>query len=256
MANTQGGNKVKCLSQEELERYARQIMLPSIGKHGQERLRSAKVCVAGIGGLGSASAHYLVAAGVGQVRIVDRDRVELSNLNRQILHWSRDLGKAKTGSAADKLSGLNPHCFVEPVTAEINEENAAAIVSDCSIIIDALDNIETRKILSKISVRTGIPFIYGGIDGFNGMASSFIPGTTPCFECLFSHIDGKKKAGGVIGAAAGIIGSIQALEAIKVILGLGASLAGKLLYFSGMDVSFREIIIERDPDCRICGRTG
>ncbi|MDD3845344.1 MAG: HesA/MoeB/ThiF family protein [Syntrophorhabdaceae bacterium] len=241
-------------SAEEIQRYSRQMMIPAIGLEGQERLKKSKVCIAGAGGLGSVSAYYLAAAGVGCIRLVDRDRVELSNLNRQILHFTGDLGEPKVLSALDKLERLNPNCRVEALQADINEGNIFEVIGDCQVIIDALDNIRTRRILNLATVRSRIPLIYGGVEAFSGMASTFISGETPCFECLFSHISEEEKAKGVVGPVPALIGSIQALEAIKILLGDRPSLAGTLLYFSGMSMTFQNILVERNPLCPICGQ--
>ncbi|HOW55876.1 MAG TPA: HesA/MoeB/ThiF family protein [Syntrophorhabdaceae bacterium] len=241
------------LSAGEKERYTRQIMLPEIGEKGQRLLKAASICIAGIGGLGSVSAYYLVAAGVGHVRIIDRDVVELSNLNRQILHFTGDIGQSKADSALGKLLKLNPHCRVEAIRAGIDEGNVSGMVSGCRVIIDALDNIGTRRVLNAASVRNGILLIYGGVEGLTGMASTFIPGSTACFECLFSHITDEKMTRGVIGALPAVIGSIQALEAIRIIIGQPAALAGKLLYFDGAKMRFHEILAERNPRCVLCG---
>ena len=244
---------VPCLSDSEKERYARQIMIPDIGEKGQEMLKAAHVCIAGIGGLGSVSAYYLVAAGVGHVKLIDRDMVDLSNLNRQILHFTDNIGQSKADSAAGKLTKLNPDCVVETIMADIDSGNVFEMVAGCDIIIDALDNIGTRRVLNAASLRQGIPLIYGGVEGFTGMATTFIPGRTACFECLFSHITGKEGSKGVIGALPAIIGSIQVLEAIRIITGHPAALAGKLLYFSGTNMTFHEILVEKNPECAFCG---
>ena len=241
------------LTEEEKERYSRQMMIPSIGARGQDLLRRARICIAGVGGLGSVSAYYLAAAGIGHLRLVDRDVVELSNLNRQILHWTEDLGTCKTDSASDKLARLNPDCLVEAIHAGIDEKNVFEIVDGCNVIIDALDNIKTRKLLNIASVRKSVPMIYGGVEGFTGMASTFLPGRTACFECLFSHITEDDRSKGVIGALPAIIGSIQALEAIKIVTGLEVSLAGKLIYFSGLNMKFHEIEVDKNPRCPVCG---
>jgi len=243
----------KYLSAEEKERYARQMMIPSIGLNGQELLKAARVCVAGIGGLGSVCAYYLAAAGVGHVRLIDPDKVELSNLNRQILHFTDDIGRPKALSAFYKLEKLNPHCRVEAIQAGIDEGNVFEMVGGCNVIIDALDNIRTRRALNDASVRAGIPLIYGGVEGFTGMVSTFIPGKTACFECLFSHITEEERTKGVIGAIPATIGSIQTLEAIRIIVGHPAALAGKLLYFSGTNMTFHEILVEKNPGCALCG---
>jgi len=243
---------MESLSKDELVRYARQIIIPSIGVEGQEKIKRAKVFIAGAGGLGSISSYYLAAAGVGCLRIADRDNVDLSNLNRQILHATRDVNTPKTSSAEAKLRSLNPHVRIEAVQQEISAENITDIVSGCSLIVDATDNMETRKALNGASVKMKIPFVYGGVDGFNGMATTFIPGETPCFECIFPYETKKGAVPGVIGPAPGIVGSLQAMEALKIILGMKGLLAGRLLYFSGIEMSFREITIEKNPDCRIC----
>jgi len=244
----------RLFSAEEMERYSRQMMIASIGQEGQERLRKARVCIAGAGGLGSISAYYLTAAGVGRIRIVDRDRVELSNLNRQILHTTGDLGEPKVLSALDKLTRLNPHCRVEALQADIDEGNVLEVIGGCQVVIDALDNIRTRRVLNLACVRSRIPLIYGGVETFSGMASTFISGETPCFECLFSHISEDERTKGVVGPLPALIGSIQALEAMKILLGEPPSLAGTLLYFSGTKMTFQNITVERNSLCPVCGR--
>ncbi len=238
---------------EEEERYSRQMMIPAVGREGQKLLKGAKVCIAGAGGLGSVSAYYLAAAGVGRIRLVDRDRVELSNLNRQILHFTADIGEPKVLSGLDKLERLNPYSRIEAIQTDINEGNAQEIIGGCHVVIDALDNIRTRRSLNLASVRSGIPLIYGGVEGFSGMVSTFIPGETPCFECLFAHISEDAKRKGVVGMLPALVGSMQALEAAKLILGHAPSLAGTLLYFSGMTMTFQNIAIEKNPLCAVCG---
>ncbi len=242
------------LTRDELARYARQIIMPSIGEEGQEKIKRAKVFIAGLGGLGSISSYYLAAAGVGCLKIADRDSVDVSNLNRQILHATQDVGAPKTSSAEAKLRSLNTYVRIEAIQQEINAANIMDIVSDCSIIVDATDNMETRKALNIASVKMKIPFIYGGVDGFSGMATTFIPGETPCFQCIFPYETKKRSAAGVIGPAPGVVASLQAMEALKLILGMKGLLAGRLLYFSGVEMTFREIRIERNPDCEICKR--
>lgn len=240
------------LSEDELLRYNRQIIIPSIGEEGQKKLKNSKVFIAGLGGLGSISSFYLAAAGIGHLKLVDKERVEITNLNRQIVHWSDDIGKKKSLSAIKKLKRLNPMCNIESVQKEINEHTISDLVDDCCVIVDATDNLETRRILNRISLKKDIPFIYGGIDEFNGMVTTFIPHVTGCFECIFQGSHPKKGPIGVIGPIPGIIASIQATEAIKVILGMEGTLKGRLLYFSGVDMVFKEIKIERNPECPVC----
>lgn len=239
-------------SEKERARYQRQIIIPGIGETGQKKIKAARIFIAGAGGLGSISSYYLAAAGVGKLIIVDRDTVEMTNLNRQIIHNTTDIGIPKVFSAKKKLEALNPHCAIRPIQAEMNKENIVDLVGDCSIIVDATDNIETRKVLNYASLRKGVPFIYGGVSKFDGMITTFIPGKTPCFECLFPGIETPKGVVGVIGPLPGVVGSLQAMEAIKIVLGMEGLLTGKLLFISAVDMSFREIKVERNPDCGVC----
>lgn len=243
------------LTKEELLRYNRQIIIPEIGEEGQKKLKQAKVFVGGIGGLGSISTYYLAAAGIGHLKIVDRDKVDFSNLNRQIIHWTQDIGAPKSDSGFRKLTSLNPNCTIEAIHAEIAEDNCEELVGDCSIIVDAMDNMKTRRILNAASVRGCIPFIYGGVHQLDGLASTFIPGKTPCLECVFP--DGREEsqnAPGILGPVPGVIACIQAIEVIKLIVGLEGTLAGRLLCFCGYDMTFREFKIKRDPQCPVCAK--
>ncbi|MCS7281383.1 MAG: HesA/MoeB/ThiF family protein [Desulfobacterota bacterium] len=242
------------LDEFELRRYRRQIIIPSIGEEGQKKLKNAAVFIAGVGGLGSISAFYLAAAGVGRLVIVDKDSVDLGNLNRQIIHTTYDLGKKKVESAKEKLERLNPYVKIETVSTEINEDNVLSLIGDCQIIVDAMDNIEGRRIMNKAAYSKRIPYVFGGVEGFNGMVTVFVPGETACFECIFPRNPEKKEEIGVIGPSPGIIASIQAMETIKFILGLGGTLKNRLLFFSGLEMSFHEIRIERNPKCAVCGK--
>ncbi len=245
--------KTGIFTPEELERYSRQIMVPGMGVGKQEYLRKARVCIAGTGGLGSVSAYYLAAAGIGRLRIIDHDRVETSNLNRQILHFTPDIGQLKVLSALDKLENLNPYCRVEAVQADINEDNVFELIDNSDVIIDALDNIGTRRILNFAAIHSRIPLIYGGVEGFSGMASTFVPYQTPCFECIFSHIADNEERKGVLGMLPAIIGAIQSLEALRLIMREPPALAGTLLYFSGTNMTFQHISVDRNPNCSVCG---
>ena len=242
----------KPLSAKELLRYNRQIMIPAVGEDGQKRLGKAKIFIAGLGGLGSVSAYYLAAAGVGYLKIIDRDHVGLENLNRQILHNTIDIGRPKSESAHDKLTALNPQCRIDAVTTEIQEDNVGELVEGCHIIVDATDNLETRRCLNAASVTRRTPFIYGGVDGFTGMATSFLPGETPCLECLFPDCVPKGEKIAAIGPVPGIIGAIQALEALKICLGMPGLLKNKLLHVDGAQMRFKTLALERDPACRCC----
>ncbi len=238
-------------------RYKRQIMMPEIGLSGQERLRAATVFVGGLGGLGSIIANYLVAAGIGSVRIADKDRVEESNLNRQILHWTEDTGALKSSSAEKKLRKLNPECAITAFAKEIREDTVMDLVGDASVIVDGMDNLPSRKVLNRTSLKKGIPYIFGGVEGFNGMVTTFIPGETPCLECLFPFpASFEKKELGIIGPVAGLVASIQALETIKILLGLSGLLSGRLLRIEGAPMRFREIKMEKNSECGVCGSYG
>ncbi len=244
---------IQSISSEEAIRYSRQLILSEIGPQGQIKLKQARVFIAGLGGLGSISAYYLVAAGIGSIRIADSDSVESGNLNRQILHGTGDIGKPKTLSAMEKLRDLNPYCDLDPIHEIISDENILDMVEGCTVILDGTDNMKARKILNRASILKDIPLVYGGVEGFTGMVTTFIPGRTPCLECLFSRDAGQKEPIGIIGPVPGVIASIQSLEAIKLILGIGKLLTNKLLVFNGMGVSFRKIEMEKNPDCPVCG---
>jgi molybdopterin-synthase adenylyltransferase len=240
------------LTAAEQVRYDRQLMLPEIGETGQVRLKAARVFIAGLGGLGSVSAGYLAAAGVGYLRIVDSDRVELGNLNRQILHRTPDIGKMKTDSAVEGLSAVNPACHLDPIADKISIDNVVDMVKGCTLILDATDNIQARKALNRASIALNLPFIYAGIDGFSGMLSTFVPKETPCFECLFPNEGGKAGKIAAMGPIAGLVASLQCLEAMKMILNLDGLLTNRLLIINGRHLSFREISIRKNRECTIC----
>jgi adenylyltransferase/sulfurtransferase len=244
------------LTEEEARRYSRQVQLPEIGLEGQARIAAGRVLVAGLGGLGSIAAYYLAAAGVGHLRLVDRDRVALENLNRQILHATEDIGRPKAESAAEKLSRLNPHCRLEAIETVIGDENAAVLIEGCSVIFDATDNRATRQMLNLASVKKAVPFVYGGISGWEGMASTFLPGRTPCFSCLFppQAETVEPEPPPALGPTAGLVASLQCLETLRLLIGQAPQLAGRLLRFSGATMEFRTLPIERNPHCPVCSR--
>ena len=244
------------LSEEEARRYSRQVQLPEIGLEGQARIAAGRVLVAGLGGLGSIGAYYLAAAGVGHLRLVDRDRVELDNLNRQILHATADIGRSKAASAAEKLSRLNPHCRVEAIETDIGDETVESLIEGCSVIFDATDNRAARRVLNSASVKKGVPFVYGGINGWEGMAATFVPGRTPCFSCLFPAMAEAVAAEPppALGPTAGIVASLQCLDTLRLLIGLAPRLAGRLLRFSGATMEFHPLALERNPHCPVCSR--
>jgi adenylyltransferase/sulfurtransferase len=238
------------LLDKEKRRYHRQILL--FGEEGQIKLKAARILVAGAGGLGSPVSIYLAAAGVGTLRIVDCDTVEESNLNRQLLHSSRDIYKRKTVSANEKLTVLNPLIRIEPIHRMIEESTVRGIAKDCDLIVDAMDNFETRHLLNQTAIALGIPLIYGSVRGFYGQVMTIIPKKTPCLRCVFPVIP-PPKTFPIIGATCGIIGSIQANEALKLLTGLGSPLAGRLFLWNGLAGTTETIRIDHNPDCPTCG---
>lgn len=244
------------LTEQEKKRYYRHLVLSGIGEEGQLKLKQGRVLVIGSGGLGSPVLYYLAAAGVGKLGVVDCDTVDLSNLNRQILHNTGDLGKPKTASAYEKLSRLNPDISICTTNVRLTAENAAELISDYQVVVDATDNFPTRYILNQACANQRIPFIHGGISGFFGQVTTIIPGQGPCFQCLFRDPpppEALPAAPGVLGAVAGTIGTIQAGEVVKIILGTGRLLTGRLLMYDALEMSFREIAIKRDGGCTVCG---
>ncbi|MDY6892109.1 MAG: HesA/MoeB/ThiF family protein [Chloroflexota bacterium] len=240
------------LTKAELERYQRQILIEGFDEAGQEKLKQAKVMIAGVGGLGSPIAIYLTVAGVGHIRIVDNDVVEPSNLNRQILHWDNDISKAKVQSAREKLSQLNPNITVEALQETIAEDNVLELVGDCHLIVDAMDNFPARYLLNKAALTKRIPFFYGGINGLYGMATTLIPGETGCLRCIVNEAPPPMVIP-VIGVTPGIIGCIQATEVIKYIVGNGKLLKNRLLLVDGLEMTFQEVECGIDPKCPDCG---
>lgn len=246
------------LDPEQLQRYARHLTLPQFGLEGQQRLAAAKVLLIGAGGLGSPAALYLAAAGVGTLGIIDHDVVDISNLQRQILHGTAGLGTAKTASAAARITDLNPHVNVIEHRERLTSQNALEIVAGYDIVLDGSDNFPTRYLVNDACVLTGTTLVYGSIYRFEGQLSVFATEGGPCYRCLFSEPPPPELVpncadAGVLGVLPGIIGSLQALEAIKWITGMGDSMVGRLLLFDALTLGFREIAVRRDPDCAVCG---
>ncbi|TES87612.1 MAG: HesA/MoeB/ThiF family protein [Dehalococcoidia bacterium] len=235
-----------------MTRYDRQIMMKGIGKDGQEKLKKARVFVAGAGGLGSPISIYLAVAGVGTIRLADHDTIELSNLNRQILHGNGDLGKRKVDSATQKLQNMNKDITVAAVAEMITEENVSKLVGDCDLIVDATDNLPTRYVLNRAAIEKNIPFFHGAVYGFEGRATTIIPGKTACLWCIYQGriTEGKFP---VIGVAPAVIGCLQATEVIKYITGIGELLTDQLLIYDGLNLEFTKLEVKRDPHCQHCG---
>jgi adenylyltransferase/sulfurtransferase len=240
------------LTPSERERYDRQIMIREIGQEGQKKLKRSRVAIAGTGGLGSPIALYLTAAGIGTIRIIDHDQVSLSNLNRQILHWEEDIGKNKVDSARMKLRNLNSAVEIEVVAKTITEENAPHLIEECDVLVDAMDNLPTRYILNRCAIDKKIPFIHGAVNGFEGRVMTVLPGETACLRCMYRGPVPEEKFP-VIGVTPAVIGSIQATEAIKYLVGIGNLLTNRLLFYDGLRSTFEEFTIKKNPDCDHCG---
>ncbi len=242
------------LTRDEETRYDRQIMIKGIGETGQEKLKQARVVIAGSGGLGSPIAIYLAAAGVGTIRIIDHDTVELSNLNRQVLHWDRDIGRRKVESSAEKLQQLNPHITIEPVSETITEDNVSRLIAGSDLIVDGMDNLPTRYLLNKADIGNKIPFIHGAVYGLEGRVLTVIPGESACLKCVYRGLLPPEKFP-VIGVTPAVIGCIQATEAIKYIVGMGRLITDRLLVYDGLSMKFTELAVRRDPNCEHCSQT-
>ena len=239
------------LTPSERERYDRQIMIREVGQEGQEKLKRSRVVIAGAGGLGSPVALYLTAAGIGRVRMVDHDRVTLSNLNRQVLHWEEDIGRKKVDSAGKKLRNLNSAVEIEAMAETITEDNVSMLVDGCDVIVDAMDNLRTRYILNRCAIEKHVPFIHGAVTGFEGRVMTILPGETACLRCMYRGPVPEEKFP-VMGVAPAVIGSIQATEVIKYITGIGNLLMNRLLIYDGLLLEFMEIQLKRSSDCEVC----
>ena len=245
-------------SRDELQRYARQMVMPELGAAGQEKLRAARVLLIGAGGLGSPAAMYLAAAGVGTLGIVDADEVELSNLHRQLLHNGTEIGRAKADSAHRRLGEVNPHVEVVPLRERFTAANALELARGWDVVVDGSDNFPTRYASNDACVALGIPNVYGSVWRFEGQLSVFAPHLGgPCYRCLNPRAPEPGAVptcaeAGVLGVMPGIVGTLQALEAIKLITGIGQPLAGRLLHIDGTAMKFREFSLRRDPECARC----
>ena len=251
------------LNDADLERYARQAIMPDIGEEGQERLLAARVLLVGAGGLGSPAGFYLAAAGIGHVTIIDDEQVETSNLNRQILYTTASVGMPKVEQAAQAMKALNPSIQVLPVQAQLAADNVDALLTGHDLVVDCTDNAQTRFLLGTAAHRLGRPLVFGGAVRTEGQIAVFQSGVegfenTPCYRCVFPDTQDTSLApgcseAGILGPVTGVIGSFQALEAVKLILGFGTSLTGHLLLFDGRSGSFMDIATARRADCAVCG---
>lgn len=245
------------LTREEHERYSRQILLEEIGSAGQERLINGKVLIIGAGGLGSPAALYLTASGVGTIGLADADQVEISNLQRQILHFTPDIGTAKVSSAREKMAALNPHVTVIAHQTAISGENIREIIDGYDFVVDATDNFPSRFLINDSCVRLGIPYSHGGVLRFLGQTITVLPRTSPCYRCIFPEPPPDEVASaccrdGILGVVPGVIGAIQATEAVKYLTGAGELLAGRLLTYDALRMRFHEVPVQRNPRCTVC----
>jgi len=240
------------------EYYSRQTVLVELGRKGQDKLKRSKVAVVGLGGLGTISALYLALAGVGHLRLIDQDTVELNNLHRQVLYSLGNLRYPKVEAAADRIRQVNPDVKVEPVPENVRQSKVDKLLNGVDCIVDGLDNMRTRYLLNRASVRLEIPYVFGAAIGVEGNLSVFSPPETPCLECVLPNLDDRYlptcDTRGVLGATTGIIGSLQAMETIKLLADMGGSLKGKLMVCDFRDMYFTTIDIFKRPDCPVCGR--
>lgn len=246
-------------NKEDIERYARQLILPEVGGAGQKKLAKARVLLVGAGGLGSPAALYLAAAGVGTLVLVDNDNVDLSNLHRQLLHFSPDVGKAKVQSARDKLAALNPGMKIVAKKSRFTPTNAARLMAGCDLVLDGSDNFETRYAVNAACVAQGVPLVWGAVLRWEGQVMTVLPGKSACYECLFPEPPDSALAqscsnAGIIGSVAGTVGCLMATEALKLLLGKGNPLSGNLLTLDLLNVRLRQRAVQRWGNCPRCAR--
>lgn len=246
------------LNDGERCRYLRQMAMDGFGEAGQRSLKDATVTVMGVGGLGSPASMYLAAAGVGKLILVDFQAPELSNLNRQVLHWEDDVenGTMKSVSAANKLRGMNSGIEIIPKTAKIGDFDLCEVAEDSGVIVDCLDNFEARRLLNVHCIKERVPMVHAAVEGFSGQLTVIVPGRTPCLECLFPHPPARKPIIPIIGFTAGVFGCMEAAEAVKIITGVGEPLTGRMLV-GDLSSNYWEVVeVERGDNCPVCGKKG
>src|SRR6476659_5231923 len=258
MATTTAPHEPPALSNEEVLRYSRHLIMPEVGMEGQQKLKAARVLCIGTGGLGSPLALYLSAAGVGTLGLVDFDVVDFTNLQRQVIHFTSDVGRPKLESAKEKIAAINPYVDVKTFETRLTSQNALEIFSGFDIIVDGTDNFPTRFLVNDACVFTGKPNVYGSIFRFEGQASVFATKDGPCYRCLYPEppppgLVPSCAEGGVLGVLPGMIGIVQATEAIKLITGIGEPLIGRFMIYDALKMKFRELKLRKDPDCPVCG---
>jgi len=247
------------LTGDQLQRYSRQLILSEVGEEGQARLLKAKVCIVGAGGLGSPAGYYLAAAGVGTLGIIDHDEVELSNLQRQIAHCSKTIGIPKVESAKNTFESLNPDVHVIPVMQRLTKQNIFGLIRDYDIVVDCSDNFSTRFLVNDACVMNRKPLVTGAISKFEGQLTVIVPHEGPCYRCLFEeppppYIKPSPEDAGLLGVIPGVIGTLQAAEVLKLIIGTGEILKGELLIYHALKTAFRKVKIAKNPECPLCGK--
>jgi molybdopterin/thiamine biosynthesis adenylyltransferase len=246
------------LTEDQLQRYSRQIILPEIGEQGQTKIFNAKVFIVGAGGLGSPAGYYLSAAGVGRIAMIDNDEVELSNLQRQIAHSTKTLGKPKVESAKNTFESLNPDVHIVPIRERLTKHNILDLIKDYDLVVDCSDNYATRFLVNDACVMTNKPLVTGAVCKYEGQLTVVVPGEGPCYRCLFEGPPPPDalpypQGAGLLGVVPGVIGALQAAEVLKLITGVGHILKGELMIYDALKPSFRTVIIPKNPDCPICG---
>ena len=241
------------LSEAEKQRYARQLIIKNWGEKAQLKLKQSTIAIIGIGGLGSPVSLYATAAGIGKIKIIDEDVVDLTNLNRQIIHFTPDISTKKVESAQAKLTALNPEVKIEPLSITLTKDNIQKIIKGCNIVLDCLDNFQTRYLLNETCIKLGIPYVHAAVYAFEGRVLTIIPGKGPCLQCFYPQVPKEIKPFPIVGSAVGITASIEITEAIKVLTGIGTPLVGRLLIIDGENMKFDTIEIKQNPQCPICG---
>jgi adenylyltransferase/sulfurtransferase len=231
------------------------MLIPNWGLEGQKKLKAAKVLVAGVGGLGCPAAIYLTAAGVGELVLIDKERFDLNNLNRQILGWRKDLGSPKAMVAKNKLEAMNPEVRVYPKIAEITKHNVHELIGDVDVVVDGQDNWKTRFIINKYCVENKIPFVHAGVSEFHGQMTTIAPETGPCLKCIFPKRPPEKVVIPVLGATPALLASLQVMDTLKIITGFGKPLIGQILFVDGKEMNFERVDVKKMPECPVCGYT-
>jgi len=242
------------LTPSELERYERQMLIPGWGLDGQKKLKAAKVAVAGIGGLGCPASIYLTAVGIGKIILIDKEKFELNNLNRQVLGWQNDIGKFKTNAAKEKLEELNSEIEIEAVVAEISKENARNVIGDVDVVVDGQDNWKTRFIINEYCVTNKIPFIHAGVSSLHGQMTTILPGKGPCLRCIFPKEPPEVEKIPVLGATPALLASLQVMETVKLVTKIGKPLVGRILFVNGEEMVFETVTVKRNVECPVCGK--